>query len=42
MDQVKLNDADMICHLMKVSSCRTTPAAPFPVSFYATKTVDSK
>ena len=41
VDQVKLNDAGMICHLMKVSSW-SHDAALFPVSFYPTKSVDSK
>ena len=39
VDQVKLNDAGMICHLMKVSSW-SHDAALFPVSFYPTKSVD--
>ena len=41
VDQVKLNNGDMICHLMKVSSwlCDTTL---FPISYYPTKSVDAK
>ena len=38
VDQVKLNDDDMICHLMKVSSWLHNTAL-FPVSFYPTKSV---
>ena len=41
VDYVKLNDADMICHLMKVSFWSHN-AVFFPISFYPTKSVDPK
>ena len=39
VDQVKLNDGDMICYLMKVSSWLRDTAL-FPVFIYPTKSVD--